>query len=242
MMKSQSIDSQGFNRFAGDYDRMLAEGLALSGEGQDYFSNGRIAWLKDCCEKLHQAPQRIMDFGCGTGHAAPLLLDTFRAESIVGVDPSRKLIERANRDYRSDQIRFQSSQDYLPQGQVDLVYCSGVFHHIPVARRIGEMQYIWRVLRPGGYLAFWENNPWNPGTRYIMSRIPFDRDAVMLTASEATGLLQSSGFHIVRKDFLFIFPRVMRLLRWVEPYLAGFPIGGQYLVLARKSGDGAPHV
>lgn len=242
MMKSQSIASHGFNQFAGDYDRMLAEGLALSGEGQDYFSKRRIAWLKDCCEKLHHAPQRIMDFGCGTGNAAPLLLDAFRAESIVGVDPSRKLIERANRDYRSDQIRFQSSQDYLQHGQIELVYCNGVFHHIPVASRVKAMQYIWRALRPGGYFAFWENNPWNPGTRYVMSRIPFDRDAVTLTASEATGLLQSSGFHIVRKDFLFIFPRVMSLFRWVEPYLAGLPIGGQYLVLARKSGGGASYV
>lgn len=242
MMKSQSIASQEFNQFAGDYDRMLAEGLALSGEGQDYFSKGRIAWLQDCCGKLQHAPRRIMDFGCGTGHAASLLLNAFRAESIVGVDPSRKLIERANRDYRSDQIRFQSSQDYLPQGQIDLVYCNGVFHHIPIARRMVAMQYIWSALRPGGYLAFWENNPWNPGTRYVMSRIPFDRDAVTLTASEAAGLLQSAGFHIVRKDFLFIFPRVLRLLRWVEPYLAGFPIGGQYLVLARKPGDGVPHV
>jgi len=242
MTKSQSIASQGFNQYAVDYDRMLADGVALSGEGQDYFSRGRIAWLKDCCQKLHQAPQRIMDFGCGTGNAAPLLLDEFRAESIVGVDPSRKLIERANCDYRSDRITFLHSQDYLPQGEIDLVYCNGVFHHIPMWRRVMAMQYVWHTLRPGGYFAFWENNPWNPGTRYVMSRIPFDRDAVTLTASEATGLLQSSGFHILRKDFLFIFPRAMSLFRWIEPYLAGFPIGGQYLVLARKSGGGTAHV
>ena len=236
MTKTELIAAPEFNQYAGDYDRMLADGLAVSGEGKDYFARGRVIWLKGCCEKLHLAPQRIMDFGCGIGDAAPLLLDGFQAQSVVGVDPSSNLLEQASRIYGSRQIRFHRNDDYLPQEEIDLVYCNGVFHHIPVMGRLVAMQYIWRSLRPGGYLAFWENNPWNPGTRYVMSRVPFDRDAVMLTALEARGLLQSSGFHILRTDFLFIFPRALSLLRWVEPYLTRFPLGGQYLVFARKSG------
>ena len=43
------------------------------------------------------------------------------------------------------------------------------------------------ALRPGGLFAFWENNPWNPGTRLVMSRIPFDRDAITLSALERGG-------------------------------------------------------
>jgi hypothetical protein len=26
-------------------------------------------------------------------------------------------------------------------------------------------------MRPGGVVALWENNPWNPATRYVMGRI-----------------------------------------------------------------------
>lgn len=242
MTKTEPIAAPEFNQYAGDYDRMLADGLAVSGEGKDYFAKGRIRWLKGCCEKLRLEPQRIMDFGCGMGDAAPLLLDGLRVHSVVGVDPSSALIERARRAFNAQRVEFHQSHDYLPQEEIDLVYCNGVFHHIPVIRRTMAMQYIWRSLRPGGYLAFWENNPWNPGTRYVMNRIPFDRDAVTLTPIEARGLLQSSGFHILRTDFLFIFPRALSLLRWVEPYLTRFPFGGQYLVLARKSGGLSPRV
>src|SRR5437868_6650765 len=61
--------------------------------------------------------------------------------------------------------------------------------------------------------AFGENNSWNPETRYIMHRIPFDRDAIPLTPPDARQLLQVGGFEILRTDFLFLFPRMLKWLR-----------------------------
>jgi hypothetical protein len=87
---------------------------------------------------------------------------------------------------------------------------------------------------PGGVFALWENNPWNPGTRYIMSRVPFDKDAITMTPPETRRLLRATGFEIVRTDFLFVFPHLLRVLRPLERLLARLPLGGQYLVLARK--------
>jgi hypothetical protein len=87
---------------------------------------------------------------------------------------------------------------------------------------------------PGGMFALWENNPWNPGTRYIMSRVPFDKDAITMTPPETRRLLRNAGFEIVRTDFLFLFPHLLRALRPLERVLAPLPLGGQYLVLARK--------
>jgi len=83
-------------------------------------------------------------------------------------------------------------------------------------------------------LAFWENNPWNPGMRYVMSRIPFDRDAVTLTAPETRRLLQAGGFEVLRTDFLFIFPRVLSWFRCVESLMTQLPLGAQYQFLCRK--------
>jgi len=234
-MNSEDIASPEFDEYAEGYDQMLAQGLAISGEGKEYFAKGRINWLKTCMDRLQIRPRCIMDYGCGTGVTTPLLLELLDAESVVGVDPSSKLIQRANRDYGSPRTRFQEILQYSPQEAMDLAYCNGVFHHIPVARRRKAAQYIWRSLKPGSYLAFWENNPWNPGTRYVMSRTPFDRDAVTLTAPEASRLLQSAGFQIVRTDYLFIFPKSLSAFRCIEPYLSPFPFGAQYLVLAFKS-------
>jgi SAM-dependent methyltransferase len=234
-MMPETMAPADFNQYAGEYDQLLEQGLAVSGEGKEYFAQGRIDWLNACVGQLGLVPRCIMDYGCGTGMTTPLLLERFHAESVVGVDPSAKLIQRANKEYGSSGIKFQQSQEYRPQEEIDLVYCNGVFHHIPVVNRQEAAQYIWRSLRPGGLLAFWENNPWNPGTRYVMSRIPFDRDAVMLTALEACDLLQASGFHVVSTDYRFIFPKSLRWFRWLEPHFARLPLGAQYLVLARKS-------
>lgn len=118
----------------------------------------------------------------------------------------------------------------------DFAYCNGVFHHIPPSERSGALQRVFAALKPGGWLAFWENNPWNPITRLLMRLVPFDRDAVLLWPSEARRLLRRSGLVTMRTDFLFIFPAALRFVRPLEPWLCKVPAGGQYLVLARKPG------
>jgi hypothetical protein len=60
---------------AGSYDHALADGLAISGEGREYFAEGRIEWLADCLRRRGSAPCLVVDYGCGTGSTSPLLLD-----------------------------------------------------------------------------------------------------------------------------------------------------------------------
>jgi hypothetical protein len=67
-----------------------------------------------------------------------------------------------------------------------------------------------------------------------MRRTPFDRDAVTLTAREARSLVRSAGLEVLRTDYCFYFPRFLRALRALEPYLASLPFGAQYQVLGRK--------
>jgi SAM-dependent methyltransferase len=154
---------------------------------------------------------------------------------VQGVDTSSAELAAARRDFGSDgRLRFSSIDEHAPSGDMDLVYTNGVFHHIPPAERAGAVRYIRDALRPGGWLAFWENNPWNPGTRYVMSRIPFDRDAITLSAPAARRLLVAGGFEVHSVRFCFIFPRSLRALRPIEPSLSRLPLGGQYQVLCRK--------
>jgi SAM-dependent methyltransferase len=134
----------------------------------------------------------------------------------------------------SGKTQFLLFNEYYPDGRIDLAFCNGVFHHIPPDKRAAALAYVYRSLRPGGLFAFWENNPWNPGTRYVMSRIPFDRDAITLTPAEARRLLRSGGFDILQTDFLFIFPRALRWLRGLEPLMSRLPLGAQYQVICRK--------
>ena len=67
-----------------------------------------------------------------------------------------------------------------------------------------------------------------------MVRIPFDLDAMTVTPPEARGLVSADGNNVVETDFLFVFPRALRWLRGVEPFVASLPLGAQYQVLCRK--------
>jgi SAM-dependent methyltransferase len=118
---------------------------------------------------------------------------------------------------------------------VDLVYCNGVFHHIPLGERNSSLDYIRRCLRPGGIFALWENNPWNPGTRYVMSQCSFDQDAIAIPATEAKHLLQALGFQVISVHYLFFFPRFLKLFRSLEPLFSRLPFGAQYQILGKKA-------
>jgi len=223
-----------FDGYADNYDIALAQGISISGEDKKYFARGRVAWLSNCLRDQPKKPECVIDFGCGTGAAVPFLHDLIGAQSVLGIDNSPKLLEVARHAQGSERARFLLINDYRPCEEVDLVFCTGVFHHIPPDERAGTIDYVRRTLRRGGLFALWENNPWNPGTRYVMSRIPFDRDAVPLSAPETRRLMRAGGFEVLRTDFLFIFPNILRWFRCVEPRVSRLPLGAQYQVLGRK--------
>lgn len=223
-----------FDEYADDYDTVLNQGLRLSGEDKNYFARRRIAWLANCLKQLQIQPKLVLDYGCGTGTSTSLFFELIGVESVLGVDISAKSLEVAKQTYGSERAQFlQLSQYQLNEG-IDLAFCNGVFHHIPLAERTAAVHAVYRSLRPGGPFAFWENNPWNPGTRYVMSRVPFDRDAIPLTPPEARRLLGAGGFEILQTDFLFIFPRSLRWCRRIEPFVSQLPFGAQYQILCRK--------
>lgn len=234
-MTDHSQNEAEFDRYAEQYDAALAQGLAVSGEDKNFFARGRVAFLAACLARLStEAPQSVLDFGCGTGSATPFLLDLLRAESVLGVDVSAASLAVARRDFGGERARFLLPAEVPPSAGMDLAFCNGVFHHIPTVERPAAVRYVATSLRAGGLFAFWENNPWNLGTRYVMDRCPFDGDAETLTPPEARALLRSGGLRIVRTDFLFLFPRALSALRPLEPLVSRLPLGAQYQVLCRK--------
>ncbi len=222
-----------FDQYAARYDEALAEGLSVSGESKDFFALGRVVELSKGLRQLGQPVESVLDFGCGTGSSIPFLFEHLKPQRILGVDVSAKSLEVAARQGWLNS-KFQTLDTYQPQADYDLAYCNGVFHHIPPDGRAGAVRCVYESLRPGGFFSFWENNPWNPGTRYVMSRIPFDRDAITLSMLEARRLVRGAGFEILRGDFHFIFPAALKWMRWLESPLARLPFGAQYHLLCRK--------
>jgi len=223
-----------FDSFAKDYDAALAKGISISGEDKDYFAKERVLHLARRLQKYGVSPLKILDFGCGTGSAIPYFLQIFPKAFIVGVEVSEKSIEIAKSKHKSDRVNFALHDESWADGSFDLVFCNGVFHHIPHVSRHAALGNILAALEHSGLFAFWENNPWNPGTRIVMSRIPFDRDAETISPLAAKRLVSQAGFYILETTSIFYFPRFLSLFRQFERFFVKVPLGAQYLILCRK--------
>ena len=223
-----------FDAYAANYDAALNQGLSMTGESKEYYASGRVQWMSQRLAD-HKMPAAIcLDFGCGTGTSATFLRDELGVQRYTGFDPSADSIEQARNAVEWPTAIFTADAETLPAASFDIAFCNGVFHHIPPVERPAAVRIIWKSLKPGGVFAFWENNRWNPAVHWVMSRVPFDKDADMLFPFQARRLLREGGLDIIATDYLFVFPAPLAALRVLEPWLCKLPLGGQYLVLAQK--------
>jgi len=225
-----------FDNYSTNYHQTLNETLSLTGENTTYFANQRVSWTKNKINNYFPelSIKTVMDFGCGTGDTLPIIEQKFFANKLIGVDTSLESIKVAKGNYESKKISFFESSSFNEYLSCDLVFCNGVFHHIPQEDRDMALHYIFQRLAINGVFAFWENNPWNPGTQYLMKKCPFDNDAHPISVLQGKKLLEKNGFRLIKTSYSFIFPNSLRFLRFTERFLSSLPIGAQYLLLAKK--------
>ncbi|MGE0708892.1 MAG: trans-aconitate 2-methyltransferase [Planctomycetota bacterium] len=241
-----------FDACAHDYEVQLAQGLSLSGEGREYFSRARCDHLRTWWTRAgFPEPRALVDLGCGDGLGTLHLAERFPAAEVLGVDPSQASLDLARSRLArsrgpSDQdasarVRFEPDAKAL-RGRADLVHVNGVLHHVEPVQRPGFLSELRSLLDPSGTAAIFENNPLNPGTRWVMSRIPFDRDARPLSCRRLVAALEDAGLEVAHTRHLFYFPRLLSALRPLEGPLGRLPLGAQYAVLAKlaKHPSGRP--
>jgi ubiquinone/menaquinone biosynthesis C-methylase UbiE len=94
----------------------------------------------------------VVDLGCGTGRFSEMLAAELGAQ-VIGLDPSEKMIDQARRKSAMSAVfgRAPAHALPLPEGSVDLVFMSQIYHHLPdppaVARECRH------VLSAGGYVC-----------------------------------------------------------------------------------------
>ncbi len=216
---------------AAGYERDLARGLSLSGETADWFAEERVRRVAERLEGAGGSLRTIVEFGCGTGNNLGPLARCFPRARIVGIDANQSMLEAARARHPEPQIELRAAPGDAA-GATDLVFVNGVFHHMPHHTHGAQLEAFRSWLRPGGRLALFDNNPLNPGARLVMRRIPFDRDARMLSPYTLKRLARGSGFVDVTCRFYFVFPAPLRALRGLEPHLERLPLAAQYAVFA----------
>lgn len=235
-MATATANAAAFDAYALQYEQALENGLKVSGESPEFFARKRVEWTQRVLAAQTEV-KRVLDFGCGVGLGVPLIRELLTPQYICGFDPSRAAIQRARDELGDRDTQFVASSDQITTDAFDLAYCNGVFHHIDPSARPSALQTVYDALRPGGWFALWENNPWNPGTRYVMSRIPFDRDAIVISPIECRRMLRAAGFQVNQTNAWFLFPRTLGWLRPLEHLVHRLPMGAQYVVFAQKPKD-----
>ena len=127
----------------------------------------------------------VLDLGCGTGRFSELLAEHFGV-LVIGVDPSRSMLDQARRKLATGSVVYQQGlAEALPlqDGCTDLVFMSNVFHHFDDPYAV--LSECHRVLSQGGYVCIrngtreldFPQRPFFPGLEpLVASEIPSRRD------------------------------------------------------------------
>jgi ubiquinone/menaquinone biosynthesis C-methylase UbiE len=136
----------------------------------------------------------IIDLGCGTGRFSEALAHRFNA-SVIGIDPSQKMLAQAKAKPVSHRVKFMSgSGEQIPcaDANADLIFASMAFHHFSDPRQTAKECR--RVLREGGAVCIRNSTrersspyePYFPNYRSALDTLP--AAAEIVDAFAASGL------------------------------------------------------
>jgi ubiquinone/menaquinone biosynthesis C-methylase UbiE len=226
-----------FDQYVERYKDIINGCASITGESFEYFIALRLRLL---AEELAGAgeppPRRILDFGCGIGETERIMRERFPDAHIDGVDSSPESIKAANRLGVRD-VTFHVSERVdlpFPAASFDLIYSNGTFHHMDHGTHPAVFREIERVLKPGGHLFVFENNPLNPLTVLGMRRNPFDQGTKMLFPWYLRRLERDAGLRVNALAYYVFFPKQLKVLRPTERHLRSLPLGAQYYVWGTK--------
>jgi len=219
-----------FDALAPTYVTNVDESVSFTGRNSAFFANRKVGLLEQIAAKSvgELSSLSVLDVGCGTGTTSRFLVD--RCQSLVGVDVSKEMLDQAAKTVPEASFTWYGGEELpFPDGQFDVVLAVCVLHHVTPAERRSFVAELHRVARPGGLVALFEHNPYNPLTRRAVSSCELDHGVVLLSQGDTRRLLQAAGVRSVRAEFLLFTPLGGRIGASIDHMLRQLPMGGQYV-------------
>ena len=216
--------SNEFDKFAGSYDEELKAALPLGLDEDQYFAQYKVDFLARATRR--RAIGSVLDFGCGAGRSLAYLVDAFPQAVVAGYDPSSESIRLAAE--RVPAARVSDDWSIVGQSRFDVVLGANVFHHVPREEISTWLHRCGKLLTPGGSIFIFEHNPWNPVTRHVFERCPFDTDAKMIPKCELVSLAKKADLQLKSAMYTLFFPKPLKFFRPIESWLGWLPLGAQY--------------
>jgi len=137
-------------KFFEEYSKMYRSQKGLLGAGEWYEFQKLLPNLKN---------STVLDLGCGYGWHCRYVIEN-GAKSVIGVDLSEKMLEKANEINKLEWIEYQRNaieELTFRSGQFNLVISSLAFHYIKDFDTLCRNIYNW--LQPGGKFLFSIEHP-----------------------------------------------------------------------------------
>lgn len=225
-----------FDQFADEYRQQHAENVRASGYGPEHFAEYKIVRTSGMARRLGLHVNDVLDFGCGVGNSVPFLGHYFAGATLHCADVSERSLEVAAARFpgRARWVSIEERRLPISDASVDLAFVACVLHHVPVEEHVLWLGELRRVVRPGGLLAVFEHNPWNPLTVRAVDHCPFDANAQLISMPALKRKVRGAGWTGVRHQFQLFFPRPLAALLPFERLMTKLPIGAQYVIFAVK--------
>ena len=219
-----------FDNYTKNYEQLLKNQLSFFSDDREYFSDCKTKIASNYCSSVDT--KNILDFGSGIGLSLSSLTVHFPDSKIFVTDLSKKSLNYVKKKYSKVTVVDDSS---LNKFKFDLIFISGVFHHIPNDNRMNVLYRLESILSLNGKIIIFEHNPLNPITRRMVSTCPFDEDAELISLRKMNNMIQTTNiFNIISSGYYLFFPQMLKFLRPFEKIMTNIPLGGQYFTVAQK--------
>jgi tRNA (cmo5U34)-methyltransferase len=94
--------------------------------------------------------RRILELGIGTGETARRVMSRHPEATLVAIDSSPEMLERARDVLPGADLRLARLEEPLPEGPFDLIVSALAVHHLDGAGKRDLFRRIAEALRPGG--------------------------------------------------------------------------------------------
>lgn len=138
-----------YNKYADAYDHAMVK--------EEYnaprFAANKVAELF----KGHESQTRMLDYGCGSGLAADILINQhgFDGKLIDGLDPCQGLLDIAKQKDKMGKLYAMGSNDShrcFPDKTYDVIFSSGVFFVSPTHAGFEVIPELIRMTKKGGFI------------------------------------------------------------------------------------------
>ncbi len=225
-----------FDDLAETYYEEHKKNIEITGESPEYFAEYKVADLARYISAAQGGFARIADFGSGIGNSIAPFRKYFPGAALSCLDVSEQSIARAQDRFPGKETHLLIEADRIPleDASQDIVFSACVFHHISASEHRHWMSELLRIARPGGVLAIYEHNPFNPLTVRAFNTCALDENAEMIWPWALRRCCQEAGWRKVSIGYRLFFPRALAYLRPLERGLGWLCLGAQYRLLALR--------